>query len=202
MSKLKNIEAIRKMLDGSHRTQTRKVFGWSRTKDTKVRKVGEIWEEVDLSGNIKVWEQKRGYRVLLDRNSEIIREVLSDLFNYDRCYDNCEKKITKEYSRLDKKFSVLRNMCFDCLVKYEAKLKMEGKYDDYVKEIKKKNAEAFFKDKDSELVESIEALKNLKFVNSSGEVESWDMDSRENFINQLVDKYEEYKKIVLESFKE
>ena len=56
-NKLRNIEAIRKMLDGTHRMQTKKSFGYE--KQNVTRNVGDVW--TDENGT--EWEQKEGYKI-------------------------------------------------------------------------------------------------------------------------------------------
>lgn len=59
MSKLQNIKAVRQLLAGEHKMQTRTIVGYEKAKDSSLRNVGEIWEEVLPSGAIIEWEQKK-----------------------------------------------------------------------------------------------------------------------------------------------
>lgn len=68
MSKLQNIKAVRQLLAGEHKMQTRTIVGYEKAKDSNIRNVGEIWEEVLPNGAVVEWEQKKGYRVKRRKN--------------------------------------------------------------------------------------------------------------------------------------
>jgi hypothetical protein len=57
MAKLQNIKAIKQMLDGTHRMQSRTTIGYEGDKNTSTKEVGETW--VDANG--KEWIQKDGF---------------------------------------------------------------------------------------------------------------------------------------------
>ena len=83
MSKLKNIKAIGQMIDGNHRLQTRKTIGFSDATDkSKIREIGEIWEEKDFNGNSIWWEQRQGYRVKHHNHPEVTK-ALKEAYEYD-----------------------------------------------------------------------------------------------------------------------
>lgn len=53
--KLKNVKAVKEMLAGTHKTQTRKSITFGESVDYVKREVGEQWS--DEEGNL--WEQKK-----------------------------------------------------------------------------------------------------------------------------------------------
>ena len=57
--KLQNIKAVKEMIAGNHRTQTKNTVAFDEQKEYVKREVGESWN--DDEGN--VWEQKKGYKV-------------------------------------------------------------------------------------------------------------------------------------------
>ena len=94
--------------------------------------------------------------------------------------------------------------CLNCQVDAEHKMRLEGTYDQFVKDFQLKNAEAWLKDAEQEAKEIVHAIRSrLAFANSDGTVEEWDggIDPdeladkiekefetfKENFINKLKD---------------
>ena len=66
--KLQNIKAIKQMIEGTHRSQTRNQVGMYSGKTHQLRKVGDVWEET-VNGTVYEVEQKEGFRVKKPKNS-------------------------------------------------------------------------------------------------------------------------------------
>ena len=166
MAKLQNIKAIRQMLDGTHKTQSRKTIGFSDVKSSEIkREVGDVWTDE----NGVEWEQRAGFKIKKGKLDEI-RELLVKNRMPSHCPE-CNQPMTK---RLDKKFWALEKRCFDCQVLFEHKLRIEGKYEAYEKERMLKNAEAWLSQAEQEAKELATAFRNpLTFANSDGSIEKW-----------------------------
>ena len=194
-TKLRNIEAIKKMLDGTHRTQNKTTVGFSDAdkvaNQNKKRAVGECWVE-----NGDEWEQREGFKIKKGKMDEI-RQLIAN--KMPSTCPKCNNSMTK---RLDEKFWKLEKHCFDCQVDFEHNLHIEGKYEAYEKERILKNAEAWLKDAEQEAKEIIESFRNPEnFTNVDGTTEQWNgaitaeeiADKiekefelfKENFINEL-----------------
>ena len=112
---------------------------------------------------------------------------------------NCDKIMKK---RLDNKFWMMLGHCFDCQVKIENKLRIEGKYEEWEKEKIRENKISFLKDS----IQKIEEFRNQKspeFYNQVGvnhpelEKEKWDIDTTQ--IKIMADEaLEEYTKVLNE----
>jgi ribosomal protein L37AE/L43A len=166
MTKLQNIKAIRQMLDGTHRTQTKNTVAFSdKAKDLTKREVGEVW--TDESG--VEWEQRAGFKIKKGKLDEI-RSLIAASRTPSHC-PKCNQAMTK---RLDAKFWKLEGHCFDCQVELEHNLRIEGKYEEYERQRILKNAEAWLKDAEQEAKELAEVFRNpLTFANSDGTIEKW-----------------------------
>lgn len=202
MSKLKNVKALRQMLEGNHRTQTRKTFGFSDAKDTgKIRNVGEIWVEKDAEGNERWWwEQKEGYRVKHHMHPDIAAQM-DKLRDYLHSFPNCQKETCtcKQPTNLDYKFKRLVGMCHDCLVTMETRLKIQGKFNKYAIEKMKANAMAFFAEADTEFESLKQSLANVSYVDGAdGRVESWRPENLEELLKMLDTQYNSYKEKIFE----
>lgn len=203
MAKLKNSEQLQQILKGEHAMQQKKIFAISENHDKYViHEVGDKWEEYDNDGKlIAIWEQKDGYRTKSSPWRDELVKVRQDLESYGNCYLDCKKKHTKIYDKLDKKFGKLRGMCFDCLLRFENKLKVTGKYKEYETLIMKNNAMAFFAESDQEILKIADTIKNgVSYVNSDGRTEKW-TDSPE-MAEKILTEYGEFKNLVLNNIGE
>ena len=78
-NKLKNVKAVKEMLDGKHKTQTKKTVSFA-DKVIERREVGETW--TDDKG--QKWEQRNGYKVKVGKLSKLREELKS--------FPNCNKE--------------------------------------------------------------------------------------------------------------
>lgn len=200
MSKLQNIKAIRQMLDGTHRTQTRTRIGLSDADSalerSKTREVGETWEEKNTKGEvIAIWEQRKGYRVRKGINHKVVDEIRTFLNEYPNCYDDCR---TKKKSRLDERFRMKFGRCADCQARYETKLKLSGEWKEYEQRQLKANADAFFEQADKEIALVYQSLvsSSIDYANSNGTMDSWEADPE--MAERMMREYKGYKEIAYE----
>lgn len=203
MSKLQNIKAIRQMLDGTHRTQTRTKIGFTDTEvsaeKNKKREVGEIWEEYDEYGDVVcIWEQKKGYRVKTGVHKEAVDQIREYLNSYPNCLEDCK---TTNFTKLDQRFRAKFGRCADCQFRIETRMKSEGKFKDYEREQMLANAESFFKQADVELDIVAKQLEGeIHYANVGGDMEKWSGDP--GMSKKIREEYEAYKKIALEKINE
>ena len=129
---------------------------------------------------------------IIPKMTEIMQDVRMPLF----CKE-CNKVMKK---RLDDKMWRLYGHCFDCQIKIENKLRIEGKYEEWEKEKIKQNKIAFIKDQ----IQTIEEWKDMKapeWYNQVGvnypemEKEKWSVDT--SHIKLMAEEaLEEYTKIL------
>ena len=210
MSKLQNIKAVKQMIDGSHRTQTKKTFGFSdiefQRERNKTREVGEIWEEKDAEGKtVCWWEQHEGFKSRYNIHPDLSKEF-ERIRNEKYAFPNCQKETCtcKKPTRLDEKFRRLMGMCHDCLVTLETKLKIEGKFGEYAMKKMQENAKKFFEEKDQELTEIKKTLQGpISYVaGADGIEEKWEVENPEEMIQTIETNYNKYKDQILGKFEE
>ena len=63
-------------------------------------------------------------------------------------------------------------MCLDCVVKMEHKLRIEGKYKEYERNMVSNNAEDYVNHLEAYLMEALNT-SNSQYVSERGEVEKW-----------------------------
>ena len=194
--KLQNMKAVRQMLDGTHKFQTKKTTGFSDAKQkaelNQKRNIGDSWEETTANGTIYVIEQRNGFRVKKPKNS-IAKDIREYLNSYPNCSPDCK---TTTYNHLDKKMKKIHGMCFDCVIQMEHELRVNGKYEEYEKKRIRSNAESWLKDAEQD----IEALKTAfteaqQYVtNADGLTETWAAQmTPEEFEEKVEAKWEEFK---------
>ena len=182
MAKLNNIKAVKEMIAGNHRTQTKNTVAFNDEKEFVKREVGEQWTDND--GNI--WEQKKGYKVKLGKLSELRNEI--------NTFPNCSKEVCTctNPNRNDLKMKTIHGMCFDCVVDMEHKLKLEGKYDEYVRQKKLDNAKAWLKQAELEK-ESVKIALKSRYLNEDGSFEEWDGVSWEEIEEKIENEFQQFR---------
>ena len=169
-------------------------MGYSKETERQNQALNDI-----LSGNETEKRVMVGYKSkekekgdIIPKMTEIMQDVRMPLF----CKE-CNKVMKK---RLDDKMWRLYGHCFDCQIKIENKLRIEGKYEEWEKEKIKQNKIAFIKDQ----IQTIEEWKDMKapeWYNQVGvnypemEKEKWSVDT--THIKLMAEEaLEEYTKIL------
>jgi len=194
-NKLQNIKAVKQMLDGTHKFQTKKTHGFTDAKQkaekNKRREIGEIWEE-KIGNTIYQIEQQDGFRVKKPKNS-----VASEVRSYLNSYPNCKKDCCKEKKGpADEKMRVIHGMCLDCVIDMEHELKKQGKYDEYEKEKMLANANAWLKkaEDDVEMLKKAYTEAQQYATNADGLLETWDAKmTSEEFENTIEKEFKQFK---------
>ena len=192
MSKLNNVKAVKEMIAGTHRTQTKNTVSFGESKEFIKREVGDQW--TDDEGNI--WEQKKGYKIKLGKLSELRSEI--------NTFPKCSKEVCTctNPNRNDLKMKALHGMCFDCVIDMEHQLKIEGKYEEYERQKLLSNGKAWLTQAELEK-EALKVAIKARYINEDGSFEEWDGMSwdemeekienefrifKENFIQKLENK--------------
>ena len=155
--KRKDVDRARNLLTGKSGASSETQVGYKKKRVDY--KEGDVWVE-----NKKTWTIKDGIKQSISKMDAIKKEIFMPL-----CCPKCSKVMKK---RLDKPNYKVHKTCFDCVIDFEAKLKIEGKYDNYIKNLRLKNSlteideiENFFLD--------LANQSNEGFVSEKGEVERW-----------------------------
>ncbi len=148
--------------------------GYKGDKDN-LRAIGEKW--VDASG--VEWEQKNGYRTIINRQANIIHAAMEQ-----RC--KCGQ-IIKWGTRLDELFFNKTGLCENCLINYETKLRIIGVYPDYEKYKLLSNELGFLRDAKEKIKEVIKYFSENRgdieaICNSEGFVERWKNTNRKQIL--------------------
>jgi len=205
-NKLQNVKAIKQMLVGEHRSQTRKSIYTGKTKSKKSEVVEsfddgkpKVWIETDATGFRTRVTQHDGFTTRQPENS-ILGDVKKLLTVPEEC-PNCGTNMRKKERSLNFKFWFKRKKCFGCVLSEERKIKSQGEeaWNRYQKEIMLSNAEAWFKDTDKEVEIVKQQVKETTWENADGERNEIDISS---FIEKIEKDYDILKENVRSSLQE
>jgi hypothetical protein len=198
-NKLQNIKAVNELLAGTHRSQTRKTSGYTKSADDIKRSVGDIWTELDTkTGTVWRIEQKNGYRTRVVDNG--ILQKIRDIMSVPNTCPCCNELMRNEEKHLNFKMYFIHKKCFSCVVKEETAIRAKGQtaWEEYSKQRMLANAEAWLKDADREVAVLRESLK-LQFVqNADGETEQWDQKA---FFEKFDSDYQQTRQRILNNLK-
>jgi DNA-directed RNA polymerase subunit M/transcription elongation factor TFIIS len=155
--KRKDVERMRNLIKGDTGKSAELQVGYTAKK--KDYKEGDIWEE-----NGKQWTIKDGIKQTATKLDRVKKEAIMPLF----C-PNCGSLMKK---RNDVKMYKIHKKCFDCVVEMEHKMRIDGTYEEYEKNIVANNAENYLDDLETYLLEAINE-SNTQYVSERGEVERW-----------------------------
>ncbi len=153
----RDVERMRNLIQGKANSSSGNQVGYK--KKIIERKEGDIWKE-----NKKTWTIKNGIKQTISKLDKIKKEVFVPL-----CCPKCSKVIKHQ---LDKDNYKIHKNCHDCVIEFEHKLKIEGKYDNYIKELKVKNSLDMVNDLESYLLSAVNT-KNNEYISEKGELERW-----------------------------
>jgi hypothetical protein len=155
----RDIQRIRNLVSGKQGDATQTQVGY--TSKYISRSEGDVWEEFG-----RKWTIKNGIKMSVTKLDRAKKLSLTPLL----C-PKCDKLMKTEY---DKKMFRIHSTCFDCVIKMETQLKIEGKYQEYEDKIIKANAnfmlDEFVSGFDS-FLDSIDS--NNGFVTEQGDIEDW-----------------------------
>ena len=149
-------------------------MGYSKESERQNKALGDL-----LSGKTPEKRVMVGYEGKTESGDKISR--LSDVMKQARMPMFCPKCDVIMKKRLDNKFWNMYGHCFDCQIKIENKMRINGTYEEWEKNKVRENKISFIK----EQIQAIEEWKNIKapeFFNNVGvnepmlEKEKWDID--------------------------
>jgi len=151
--------------------------GYTADSDFASRKEGEIWEDA----NGKKWIKKNGTKRAINNVSS------STIESTKRHCKDCNMDI-RWGNRYDEILYNKTGRCQECLAKFETKLRVEGKYDDYEqnKLLRNQLSQAKeFRTKVQESYDFVSSHQKISFPNGDGTLDEWTIERRENILKDL-----------------
>ena len=170
-------------------------MGYSKESERQNKALGDL-----LKGRTPEKRVMVGYEGKKQESGDKISK-LSDVMKAARMPMFCSEcdKVMKN-TKLDGKMWRVYGHCFDCQIKFEHKLRLEGKYEEWEKDRIKRNQISMAKD----AIEAIKEWRDVKapeFYNNVGvnypmlEKEKWDVDT-ENIKKMADEALDEYNKVL------
>jgi len=153
----KDVNRARNLITGNVNASSEIQIGYK--KKTIERKEGDVWTE-----NKKTWTIKNGIKQTISKLDKLKKEIHMPL-----CCPECNKVMKK---RLDKPNYRIHKKCHDCVILFEHKLRIKGKYQEYRKNLIIKNSLNTIDNIESYLLDAINTT-NSQYVSENGVVERW-----------------------------
>ena len=156
--KERDVQRMRNIIKKDYTAKTVTQVGY--TKSQIEHKEGDVWEE-----NGKKWTIKNGIKQTVTKFDK-----LKKLAVFPLTCPECGKPMKSD--NLNKKMYNIHSKCFDCVVRMETNLKIEGKWDEYEKQMMNSNKNAMVDDFEAAFNEYINS-KVESYYTEAGDEESW-----------------------------
>lgn len=154
----RDVQRMRNIITGNAGSATGVQVGYS--KQSQDYTEGDVWEE-----NGKQWTIKNGIKQTITKFDK-----LKQLVAFPLSCPHCSKPM--QSTPINKKMWVIHKMCRDCVIEMEAKIRLEGKWDEYEKGIMNANKNADVNDFESAFNEYINT-KAESYITEQGDIETW-----------------------------
>jgi len=154
----RDIQRMRNIITGQTGNITRIQTGYSSNKIK--HNEGDIWEE-----NGKTWTIINGIKQTVTKH-----DSLKAMVEFPLICPNCKKPMKNHH--LNKKMYAIHSKCLDCVIEYETKLRIEGKYEEYEKKLLNQNKNTSVNDFEQQFEEFLKNPNN-SFITEAGDIEKW-----------------------------
>jgi len=176
--KKNDVQRMRNIITGKTGDRTQVLGGWEAT--IEEHKEGDAWEE-----DGKKWTIKNGIKQSITK-----LDKFKHLINMPLTCPSCHKPMKTD--ELNKKMYSVHKTCLNCVIEMEARLKLEGTYDQYEKNILNMNKNASLEEFEQALDSWLEEKDT--FVTEQGDIESWQGGDKTQIYSELKKKIEEFRK--------
>jgi predicted RNA-binding Zn-ribbon protein involved in translation (DUF1610 family) len=153
-----DISRIRNIIEGKYGEKSKTQIGFDKKEEKHIE--GDIWEE-----NGKKWTIKNGIKQTITKLDSI-----KELTKFPLKCPNCGKAM--KYNSYNKKMYAIHKKCFDCVIEYETKLKLEGKFEEYEKNLLNLNRNSHLDEFELSLDEYSKSM-NETYMTEQGDKEKW-----------------------------
>lgn len=175
----RDVQRMRNLITGKSGDRTQIQAGYERKQQDY--KEGDVWEE-----DGKKWTIKNGVKQSITK-----LDKFKHLISLPLTCPSCKKPMKAD--DINKKMYSIHKMCLGCVVEMETKLKAEGKYEDYEKNILNSNKNASLEDFEKALDAWLEEKDT--FVSEQGDIENWSGGDKTKAYEEIKKKIQEWKNI-------
>jgi len=181
--KERDIQRMRNIIKKDYTAKTVTQVGYSKSQEN--HEEGDVWEE-----NGKTWTIKNGIKQTVTRFDELKRSV-----NLPLVCPSCKKPM--KVFNANKKMWSIHKMCLDCVVDMETKLKRDGKYEEYQRNMTINGVKEHIKELEEALLDISLNGGDEQFVTEAGDIEIWkgNDEARQRIIQELQEYIEKLKDI-------
>jgi hypothetical protein len=176
--KKSDVQRMRNIITGKTGDRTQILGGWENK--IEEHKEGDTWEE-----DGKKWTIKNGIKQSITK-----LDKFKHLISLPLTCPSCKKPMKAD--ELNKKMYSVHKVCLNCLIDMESKLKLEGKYEEYEKNIINMNKNASLEEFEQALDSWLEEKDT--FVTEQGDIESWQGGDKNKIYKELKEKIQEFRK--------
>jgi hypothetical protein len=157
--KSKDVRRMRNIISKNYTDKVSTQTGY--TKSYTQHEEGEVWEEEG-----KQWTIKNGLKQTVTRFDKLKKSIMLPLL----CPE-CNRLLSN--TPLNKKMWPIHGSCFDCVIVMETKLKLEGKFEEYQKNMMMSGVETHIKEIEGLLLDIMLDSGREEFVTEAGDIEDW-----------------------------
>jgi hypothetical protein len=176
--KKSDVQRMRNIITGKTGDKTQVLGGWEAI--IEEHKEGDTWEE-----DGKKWTIKNGIKQSITK-----LDKFKHLVSLPLTCPSCKKPM--KANELNKKMYSVHKACLNCVIDMESKLKLEGKYEQYEKNILNMNKNASLEEFEQALDSWLEEKDT--FITEQGDIESWQGGDKNHIYKQLKEKIQEFRK--------
>jgi hypothetical protein len=172
----RDLQRMRNLAQKKIHDKTVTSVGYTKVEEHHVE--GDIWEE-----NGKTWTIKNGIKRTIRKTDAVGTPIL------------CPKCSRPMKHKFDKQMYGIHQMCLHCVTEMESELKMQGKYEEYERNMIRKNAQYFADNITNGVDQFLDDLINETYVMEDGTIQNWVGNglNKEEVKKQIMKKIEQLK---------
>jgi len=156
----RDVQRMRNIISGDAGSATGVQVGYS--KQQQEYQEGDVWEE-----NGKQWTIKNGIKQTVTKHDKLRQLVTMPL-----ACPECDKPFKN--NPVNKKMWVVHKMCRDCVIDMEAKIRLEGKWDEYERKMMNANKNVDVDEFEKAFNEFMKSsTEKSSFITEAGDIETW-----------------------------
>jgi hypothetical protein len=154
-----DLNRIRNIINNRHGDNSKSMVGYN--SNNIERKNGDFW----IDNNGKHWKKENN---IIQNITKL--DSIKELTKFPLKCPNCGKAMKP--NSYNKKMYAIHKKCFDCVIEYETKLKLEGKFEEYEKNLLNLNRISHLEEFELSLDEYSKSM-NETYMTEQGDKEKW-----------------------------